>query len=552
MKKLITILCLLLSLTMLAGSCLAENTTAVTDATTDSIDAASSLRGMPVPELPLIDEVTTLTVLYPRRTNHGDFDTMWFLKQVEAQTNVKLEIQAIERAGWTEKKNLTFLSGDYSDIYLAGLNVTEVNQLGMSGVLQPLEELIAQHAPNVQAILDAMPDALKDLTASDGHIYMIPAFDTPARDMVHKVSYINEAWLTNLGLEMPSTLDELYECLVAFRDNDANGNGDPTDEIPLSFVYSSSAQNACASILTAFGFCDPRSDMHDGKYIYVPMHENFRHYLSFLNKLYEENLLDHEVFTQTAQQYNAKISSYVVGMESTEVSALFPEQEKKLEYNLVGPLTSEYNSVKMWPLQSSAKIGNGTFAITDKCQDPVLAIKLLDYFMAEDTTFMIKCGPEKGQWDGEGGWTRIIAEDGTNSYTIEYDSEKYNSFSNFRQANGLMYMPFLYTDVHAKLVLGGDAWGNYLSHKVFERGLYDARRDGYPVGATFTEDEQDVLATYVLLDNYVAQMFAKFVTGVEDINDDAAWEQYLATIDAYDVQTKLDTYQTAYDRWNQN
>lgn len=550
MKKLTSILCLLMTFVMLSCTCLGESAS-IKDATQDSIDAVSELRGMPLPELPLTDTPVTFTMLYPRKTNHGDFESMWFLQEVEKQTGIKIDIQAIETVGWTEKKNLSFVSGDYSDIYMAGLSVTEANQLGMSGILVPLEDLIKEHAPNVQAILDALPEAVKDLTASDGHIYMIPAFDTPARDMVYKISYINEAWLTNLGMEMPATLDELYECLKAFKENDANGNGDPNDEIPLSYVYDADVQNACTSILTAFGFCHPRDDVHDDKYIYVPMQENFRQYLSFQHKLYEEDLLDHEVFTQTLEQYTAKISSYVVGMESSELHAYFPSDETKLEYNLVGPLTSEYNSEKMWPLQASAKTQNGTFAITDKCADPVLAIKLLNYCMAEETTFMVKCGPEKGQWDGEGGWTKIVAEDGTFTYTIEFDKDKYNGFFNFRLANGLMYMPFLYTDVHAKLVLGTDVWANYLSQKVFDRGLYDVRRDSYPMGATFTEDEQDVLATYILLDNYVDQMVAKFITGVEDIDDDAAWNAYIANINAYDADTMIETYQTAYDRWNQ-
>ena len=47
--------------------------------------------------------------------------------------------------------------------------------------------------------------------------------------------FINKTWLDNLGLEVPTTLGELKDVLIAFRDNDANGNGDTTDEIPLDF-----------------------------------------------------------------------------------------------------------------------------------------------------------------------------------------------------------------------------------------------------------------------------------------------------------------------------
>lgn len=47
------------------------------------------------------------------------------------------------------------------------------------------------------------------------------------------IQFINKAWLDQLGLEVPTTTEELYELLCAFRDNDMNGNGDTTDEIPL-------------------------------------------------------------------------------------------------------------------------------------------------------------------------------------------------------------------------------------------------------------------------------------------------------------------------------
>ena len=33
---------------------------------------------------------------------------------------------------------------------------------------------------------------------------------------------------------MPTTTEELREVLRAFKEQDANGNGDPNDEIPLS------------------------------------------------------------------------------------------------------------------------------------------------------------------------------------------------------------------------------------------------------------------------------------------------------------------------------
>ena len=40
--------------------------------------------------------------------------------------------------------------------------------------------------------------------------------------------YINQTWLDNLGLEVPTNMDELEEVLIAFKEGDPNGNGDTT------------------------------------------------------------------------------------------------------------------------------------------------------------------------------------------------------------------------------------------------------------------------------------------------------------------------------------
>lgn len=49
---------------------------------------------------------------------------------------------------------------------------------------------------------------------------------------IPQTQYINTKWLENLGLEMPTTLEEPHSVLVAFKEQDANGNGDPTTKSP--------------------------------------------------------------------------------------------------------------------------------------------------------------------------------------------------------------------------------------------------------------------------------------------------------------------------------
>ena len=52
--------------------------------------------------------------------------------------------------------------------------------------------------------------------------------------------WIYQPWLDALGLEMPTTTDEFEQVLLAFKEQDPNGNGQ-ADEIPLSTTMSARA-----------------------------------------------------------------------------------------------------------------------------------------------------------------------------------------------------------------------------------------------------------------------------------------------------------------------
>ncbi|MFS6554331.1 hypothetical protein VPJ68_02290, partial [Parabacteroides distasonis] len=103
-----------------------------------------------------------------------------------------------------------------------------------NGILIPLNDLIAEHAPNIQALFKKYPALEAMCTSSDGNIYALAGWWGDINDYVPDYLYIRQDWLDNLGLEMPHTIDELYDVLTAFKEQDANGNGDPSDEIPLA------------------------------------------------------------------------------------------------------------------------------------------------------------------------------------------------------------------------------------------------------------------------------------------------------------------------------
>ena len=113
-----------------------------------------------------------------------------------------------------------------------------------------------------------------------------PTGDADVKNMVNSEMWINKAWLEKLGLQAPRTVDEFYDVLVAFRDQDPNGNG-LKDEIPLLV----SASSGAARIDCLFGFFGTLENDHhvrvqDGQVIFTPAEDAYFEALQWLDKLY--------------------------------------------------------------------------------------------------------------------------------------------------------------------------------------------------------------------------------------------------------------------------
>ena len=173
---------------------------------------------------------------------------MEWLKKAEDAAGVEIEWQEIT-ADWGQKKGTMLASGDIPDLFIGGNVISDADFAQFSGLFQDMTELLPK-APNVQAMFDEKPETKVIATQPDGKIYGLPKYQRfwPASATRQ---YINQKWLDNLGLKMPTTWDELYDVLVAFKEKDANGNGDPNDEIPMDWpggMEDISTQLCCSGV----------------------------------------------------------------------------------------------------------------------------------------------------------------------------------------------------------------------------------------------------------------------------------------------------------------
>lgn len=244
-KKVIALfLCTALSIGMLAGCGNSttepeKNQTAVTETVSNSGVAEESNLNME--GFPIVNEQVTLTVYGQRDQNQAEWKDMLVMQKYEEMTNVHMDFQEVPADGFAENKQLLFASNELPDVFLrCGINQNEVSTYGVgSGQLMALDELIDEYAPNLTKIFEDYPAMKTACMAADGHIYTLPFINLSATGKMDFKQWINIKWLETVGKEIPTTIEEFKDVLIAFRDGDPNGNGEK-DEIPLGIREPSS------------------------------------------------------------------------------------------------------------------------------------------------------------------------------------------------------------------------------------------------------------------------------------------------------------------------
>lgn len=248
-----------------------------------------------------------------------DFENLWFYNQLEEKTNVKVKWEPVKEADWSTKLNQMLISGSYPDVIVRG--EIDVENYGVSqGILVPISDYnMEANMPNYYPRL-AMNNSGEALVATDGKMYKVGYL--VAQNVNHDANhYINKKWLDNLNLEVPTTIEELKTVLLAFRDQDANGNGDAKDEIPFSAGGAEGGlihqTQGIYPHFASFGVPLQRwvyaSVQPDNTVVFPGFIPGFREACEYLNFCYTEGLLDPEAFEQAEGAVNDKVNADRVG-----------------------------------------------------------------------------------------------------------------------------------------------------------------------------------------------------------------------------------------------
>lgn len=345
--------------------------------------------------LPLVGKPVTLRFSGQKAPLAPDYNSMTLVKQWQRDTGVQIAWENLPENIYKEKKNLLLASGDLPDaFYGTGFTDQDIAVNGANGTLIPLESLIDKYAPNLKKVFEKRPEIKAAVTASDGHIYTLPAAEELGIGAVPFFWSINTAWLAKVGLPMPRTIDDYYKVLQAFKTKDPNGNG-KADEIPLSFI----GNWWCADVGDLFAAISGMPDnpdhriVRDDKVIYTAAQPEYRDAVATLHKWYAEGLIDREAFTQTDKQYLAKgkskdeVRGSYVWWETEEVVGA----GRTKDYALMGPL--EGPAGRLVGRANGGDYGRDAFAITRANKYPEITMRWVDRLYDPVMSAQVAWGP---------------------------------------------------------------------------------------------------------------------------------------------------------------
>ncbi len=539
MKRIFSsVLCALLAASVLASCGNGGSSSGATSGVTMSANG----------EYPIVSEKVTYTVMAPQTNYILDLQTNAYTQWLEEKTNVHIDYETVPEAALTEKVNLSLASSEIPDAYLS-CNLDSASQVkyGKEGVfidLAPLIEKYGYEIPKAYEANSLLPGAV---TTPDGEIYALAGINECYHCLYCGRAWINQTWLDNLGLDYPETTEEFVNVLRAFKEQDANGNGDPNDEIPMLGISGMWRASCYDFLLGSFVYNDftDRLSVENGTVNYVANTEEFREGLRFIRSLIEEELIDPVSLTITEDEAHVLTGGDVAtvgvatGMAYWNVLSANDE-----EYIGLSPLEGP-NGVRNAFVRATGIVA-GQFAITNKAENPEILFRWADAQFSEEATYFSSWGPEGEGWEKapegtlgiNGKQALYTVLDGVNN--TGSDTVQNLAMPNIALANRT-------SDFRLGQAVGGDDKSEERLYEAASKYYYPyAKEQTYPLMVMSAEDSAVVNEYKTAINAYVDEMITGFLAGTYDLDKD--WDSYLAEFDALGLEDYLKVLQSAYDK----
>lgn len=350
-----------------------------------------------------------------------------------------------------------------------------------------------------------------------GSLYAIP------KNYVNAIDYINinvrQDWLDKLQLQVPTTVQELYDVAYAFVNSDPDGNG-------LADTFGFSGGKGFYPYDTIANSFDTAMGNHiilrDGKVTNALLQPGMKDALRWAKKFVDDGLMDPDAYTASAtnKAIAGQIGLVTLGWQSMFKQAYrdqIAEVNPKAQWTVFGPLASEVGAEPcLIALDECASLG--AYCVSADISEEKLAavFRLIDYIISPEGSNLVYYGLEDVHW--------YYGEDNSILMTDRAAEANYTPTYQLFGRNEVEYLNVKFPEAKVE----------------FEHAM-DTQR--FVVYNSLIEEPEDVYLND--LEDYVNNQLLAFIYGDRSIDEYDAFIQELYDVYAFDAYMEAAAEQMA-------
>jgi len=319
---------------------------------------------------------------------------------ITEKTGVTLDIEYVVGGDVATRIGTMIASGDYPDIIWGH---EHKNRFVEAGALVPIQDMIADK-PNIQK---AYGDILDMHKFPDGNIYFLaPYREEPDLTHIGIGFWLTKELVRDLGFPEITDIDEYFDIIRDYVARNPEFNGAPT----IGFTFPAESwrffelTNPPNFLMGYPNDGDVQVSRGDSPEDFTARtyatSDSTREYLQRLNQLWNEGLLDREVFVQTHDQWIEKVSSgRVVGMTAQRWQFGFAPmqalEDQGLSWRRFFPFQLLDEGVERGQyVGASVPVVRDGMAISVLAEDPEGIVQFFEDFLSEEVQKLYYWGVE--------------------------------------------------------------------------------------------------------------------------------------------------------------
>jgi putative aldouronate transport system substrate-binding protein len=468
--------------------------------------------------------------------------------EAEERLNVNIEFDAVPIPSANEQFMLMIAGGDYADAILnfTGQYSGSLDDAIEQEIIIDLTDALDAYAPDYEAAQSKSETRLLSSYTDGGNQAVLYGFQTDEGRIPKFGAVIRKDWLDQLGLDVPVTVDDYHDVLLAFK-----------NEIGCSAPYglASDGVTTPGSMQGAYDIVVPQTSdssgfyQVDGQVQYGPIQDSFKEMLTTLNQWYNEGIIDSNFVSDnmsasSGEVDSTKIASGSVGIwrgYATNLSNYEEEIGGDAEVIGISPMRLTEDSTLHFGFDSDNAASNMGVSISTDCEDVELVVRFFNYFFTEEGS--------------------LLANYGVEGYSFEYNDQGDPVYTDLITNNP----EGMTMDVALCLYTGGSTSGpyeidnskNYYTYTEAQMAAGNAWLEGtdgaYQLPDSYTNllsaDEISELNSYYndIVTTY-NETVLQFITGTKSLDDFDSFRDQLIDMG---IERCIELVQQGYDRYMQ-